>query len=383
MTAGRETMTSGPSMHDEEQATGTVSAGYAKGVLDFAMHCGVPSQDLLRAARFDERSFETLENRLPLATLRALFDSASTLLGDPAFALRFGVGVPCAQLTLASALAAARPEAAAGPSAAANSAPSLTLRDALDGLNRYATLALDFGARTPALRYRFVEEGDGVWLEDQRPATGAYHWPALTESVFARFSTGIRRRGGESIVRALQVTHDAPVERVHVDAYNLVFRAPVTFGAPRNALCLDPAFLARPLEPLAAPVQAVLIRHADALLRQMQQDATWSRRVTDVLRVVLPRDASDSGLSALGVVCRTLAVSRQTLHRHLRGEGTTFARLHDEVRREVADALLRRGELTVDAVAARVGFSESAAFSRAYKRWTGRRPSEVSRPRRV
>jgi AraC-like DNA-binding protein len=354
-------------MHDEEQATGTVSAGYAKGVLDFAMHCGVPSQDLLRAARFDERSFETLENRLPLATLRALFDSASTLLGDPAFALRFGVGVPCAQLTLASALAAARPEAAAGPSAAANSAPSLTLRDALDGLNRYATLALDFGARTPALRYRFVEESDGVWLEDQRPATGVYHWPALTESVFARFSTGIRRRGGESIVRALQVTHDAPVERVHVDAYDMVFRAPVTFGARRNALCLDPTFLARPLEPLAAPVQ----------------DATWSRRVTDVLRVVLPRDASDSGLSALGVVCRTLAVSRQTLHRHLRGEGTTFARLHDEVRREVADALLRRGELTVDAVAARVGFSESAAFSRAYKRWTGRRPSEVSRPRRV
>lgn len=383
MTAGRETMTSGPSMHDEEQATGTVSAGYAKGVLDFAMHCGVPSQDLLRAARFDERSFETPENRLPLATLRALFDSASTLLGDPAFALRFGVGVPCAQLTLASALAAARPEAAAGPGAALNSAPSLTLRDALDGLNRYATLALDFGSRTPALRYRFVEEDDGVWLEDQRPATGVYHWPALTESVFARFSTGIRRRGGESIVRALQVTHDAPDDRMHVDAYDMVFRAPVTFGASRNALCLDPAFLARPLEPLAAPVQAVLVRHADALLRQMQQDATWSRRVTDVLRVVLPCDASDSGLSALGVVCRTLAVSRQTLHRHLRGEGTTFARLHDEVRREVADALLRRGELTVDAVAARVGFSESAAFSRAYKRWTGRRPSEVSRPRRV
>lgn len=360
-----------------------MSVGYTKGLLDFAADCGVPREVLLRAACLDEATLATPDHRLPLSTLRALFDTAAAHLRDPAFALRFGTGVPCAQLTLASALAAARPELSAGNGAGPQSSAPLTLRDALDGLNRYATLAVDFAARTPAERYRFVEDSLGVWLEDLRPATGMYSWPALTESVFARFSTGIRRRGGESIVRALEVTHAEPTDPLFRGAYDMVFRVPVTFGASRNALCLDPAFLERPLEPLAAPVQSVLVEHADRLLQRIRQSGTWRGRVAEHLRDALSRNATEAGFSILAQVCRVLAVSRQTLHRHLQREGTTFARVHDDVRREVADALLRTGQLTVGTVAARVGFSEAAAFSRAYKRWTGQRPRDVMRAPRA
>lgn len=363
-------------MDTTARLSGSVSAGYAGGVVAFALACGAPRAELLRAAALDEASLDVAEDRLPLDALRALFAAGARLLRDPAFALRFGVGVPCGQLTLASALAAATPSTRDGPSGAASRAAPLTLRDALDGLNRYDALGVDFGAQAPVLRYRFAEDGRGVWLEDQRPATGAYDWPALTESVFARFATGVRRRGGEGTVRALQVTHAEPEEPGHRNAYDAVFRVPVTFGASRNALCLDPSFLDRPLEPLAASVQAVLARHADSLLQRLSREATWRGRVAALLAAALRQDGGGTTLDA---VCRALAVSRHTLHRRLRQEGTTFAALHDDARRDVADALLRSGGLTVDAVAARVGFSEAAAFSRAYKRWTGRRPGEVVR----
>lgn len=357
---------------------GSVSAGYTNAVVTFAEACGVSRAQLLRTAGLDDSALDDPEARLPLHALRMVFDAAAHLTNDPAFALRFGVGVRCSQLTLASALAAAAPPSPDG-SAGASSDSSLTLREALDGLNRYVTLSIEFGAHEPPPRYRFVEEPLGVWLEDLRPAIGAHAWPSLTESVFARFATGVRRRGGEGIVRALEVTHAAPADARHREAYDAVFRVPVTFGASRNALCLDPTFLERPLEPLAAPVQAVLTRHADRELQRLRRSVSWSERVSALLVATLQRGDRDG--TALGVVCRELAVSRQTLHRRLREEQTTFVALHDQARRAVADELLCTGGLTIDAVASRVGYSEAAAFSRAYKRWTGRRPSEVMRTR--
>jgi AraC-like DNA-binding protein len=385
MTHGFDAMTSGRGRSAPEPMTGTVSVGYLAGVLAFAGQCGLARGALLHDLALDEAALACSDARLPLATLRALFDRAAARLDDPAFALRFGVGVPCAQLTLASALAAARPAATSGPTASTE--PPLTLRDALDGLNRYAALGLDFGPLAPAVRYRFVDDARGVWLDDQRPAHGAFAWPALTESVFARFATGIRRRGGEAIVRALEVTHAAPAAATHREAYTRVFRVPVRFDAPRNALCLDPAFLERPLEPLPAPVQAVLHPHAEALLARLPRETTWRGRVMAQLQAHLHshlhaqghRGSPAGGGAALGVICRALAVSRQTLHRRLRREGTTFAALHDQARRDAADAMLQTGGLTLEAIATRVGFSEAAAFSRAYKRWTGLRPGDVRR----
>lgn len=361
--------------------SGTVSASYCSGVVHFAVRCGATMSDLLANVGLQADDLADGERRFPLDTLRRLFSACGRVLDDEAFALRFGMGVPCGQLTLAAALAASRPPVSSDPTAAVNdaSAPQ-TLRDALTGLNRYAPLGVDFGAYMPRERYRFVEDAAGVWLEDCRPNAGAYAWPALTESVFARFATGIRRRGGESIVRALEVTHAPPQSADHRAVYDAIFRAPVTFGAARNAVCLDPRFLEQPLEPLATPVQEVLTRHADALLQRVRQQGTWRQRVEEVLGAHLRHDtARRPPLASLTVVCRELAVSRQTLHRRLRLEGTTFAALHDEARQHLADALLRRDGLPVAVVAFRLGFSEPAAFSRAYKRWTGQRPSHTLR----
>jgi AraC-like DNA-binding protein len=58
----------------------------------------------------------------------------------------------------------------------------------------------------------------------------------------------------------------------------------------------------------------------------------------------------------------------------LKAEGVTFEQLLDRVRRRAAIRMIREERLPVKDVAFRLGFSDPAAFSRAFKRWTGASP---------
>lgn len=75
-------------------------------------------------------------------------------------------------------------------------------------------------------------------------------------------------------------------------------------------------------------------------------------------------------------VARTLGMSRQTLYRRLKAEGVTFEAILEAKRRQLAIRYLGLERSTVKAAAYKLGFSDPAAFSRAFKRWTGISPSE-------
>jgi AraC-like DNA-binding protein len=88
----------------------------------------------------------------------------------------------------------------------------------------------------------------------------------------------------------------------------------------------------------------------------------------------------DSGEVGIDRIARDLGYSRQTLYRRLKSEGTTYERLLDDLRRRLALRLMREQGLAVKEAAYRLGFSDPAAFSRAFKRWTGSSPGEMRRP---
>ena len=69
-----------------------------------------------------------------------------------------------------------------------------------------------------------------------------------------------------------------------------------------------------------------------------------------------------------------MGLSRQSLARRLKAEGTTYAMVLDNLRRKMALHYLNGGGATVNETAALLGFSEASAFSRAFKRWTGVSP---------
>jgi AraC-like DNA-binding protein len=74
-----------------------------------------------------------------------------------------------------------------------------------------------------------------------------------------------------------------------------------------------------------------------------------------------------------------MRLSPRTFQRRLAAEGTSFKDLLETVRRDLAKAWVRDGSLTLSEISYRLGYCDAAAFSRAFKRWTGEAPSAYRR----
>lgn len=74
-------------------------------------------------------------------------------------------------------------------------------------------------------------------------------------------------------------------------------------------------------------------------------------------------------------VCKELHVSRPTLYRRLKQEGTSFTQLVGEVRKNLAFEQIRQG-LPVAQVSDDLGFKDVSTFHRAFKRWFNQSPGE-------
>ena len=119
-----------------------------------------------------------------------------------------------------------------------------------------------------------------------------------------------------------------------------------------------------------SPFMALLGELAGAIERGTSRKPSFRR---DVEAVVEPMLAS--GDANIDRVARELGISRQTLYRRLKAEGVTFEQLLDRLRHRLALKLLRDQHLSVKQASWRLGFSDPAAFSREFKRWTGTAPS--------
>jgi AraC-like DNA-binding protein len=119
-------------------------------------------------------------------------------------------------------------------------------------------------------------------------------------------------------------------------------------------------------------VFGVLTEHADALLRDLEASGTTRGRVESLLMPVLHK-----GEANMDAIAEKLGTSRQTLYRNLKDEDVTFEQVLDDLRHKLALEYLRGRKTTVNETAYLVGFSDPAAFSRAFKRWTGKSPSEM------
>jgi AraC-like DNA-binding protein len=92
-------------------------------------------------------------------------------------------------------------------------------------------------------------------------------------------------------------------------------------------------------------------------------------------RMLLP--ILHTGDVSMETIARRMGLSRQTLFRRLKAERVTFEQVLDGLRHTMALDYLSARKTSVNETAYLVGFSEAAAFSRAFKRWTGVSPREA------
>lgn len=244
---------------------------------------------------------------------------------------------------------------------------SATLGAALKRVSRYSGLVLESYElvlrREQHMAYMCFVPRPGV----QTPPYGVEHFVGVGIVASRHWL------GGEVPVE-VHFRHEQPDD---IREHRELFKGPVRFGQPDDAIVFPSLALDLPLKEADPELSAVLDAQASKLLSESRARSTaLSARVRDVLAAEL----SDGAPTAERVAQR-LKMSPRTLRRRLKDEGTSHQRLLDDLRHELSLKLLDVEGLGIDEVALRLGFSESTSFHRAFKRWTGMTPADHVRRR--
>jgi AraC-like DNA-binding protein len=333
----------------------SISAGFARALVDLAVARGADREELCGRAGIAAEDLADQDRRLPLARYVALMREAKAMTRDPALALHFGEAFDITELSIVGLMGLA----------------SDNYADAFAELGRYVRLAIDVELEEEAGGERLVLRRDeaGTWLVDMRKNPNAF--PEITESSFARMAASPgRAESAPTLLKAVHFTHPAPPYR---DEYERIFRVPLVFESKWNAVLLadDSWMTMKPPTP-SAYVLAILRERADALLDALDGSASARGRVEKLLVPLL-----HTGEARMPNAARKLGVSRASLFRMLKAEGTSFERVLDELRHRLALRYVVDKKLRVNEAAYLLGFSDPASFSRAFKRWTGKSPRQM------
>jgi len=150
-----------------------------------------------------------------------------------------------------------------------------------------------------------------------------------------------------------------------------IFGAPVLFGSEANEIALPLDDFQHWHEGLDPHLFPILEDHISNTLAQSEIPATFTEAVSQLLTEQILGQGARAETIADG-----LRISTVTLHRRLRGEGFRFKELVDSRSKALAERLLSYGNLPIATISRRLGFSDPATFSRAFRRWFDTTPRE-------
>ncbi len=155
--------------------------------------------------------------------------------------------------------------------------------------------------------------------------------------------------------------------------YGELFAAPIQFCAEENVLEFPSEWLdqrlvqnEKSLKDFLRQAPYQLISHSPTF-----DDDDLSQQVLQILV-----NNSDHTLPSANLVADQLCISPRTLHRQLRKAGYSYQQIKDEFRKNIALNYINRPELTINTIAALMGFEENSAFYRSFKKWTGLSPGK-------
>ena len=307
---------------------------------------GRDSEDLFRRAGLDPARLKDADARYPVEGMCRLWRLATQVTGDPYFGLRAaGFWHPTTMNALGYSWMA-----------------SDSLRDALTRMTRYGRLV------TTVAEMR-LEEFDDHFAFRIHPLIARSKVPnEAVDAGLATFVSMCRTSYGDDF-HPLRVATQRP-EFDDPAPYIEYFQAPVEFSAPDNILYFSKESLEAHLPTANPRLARVNDRIVTQYLAQFDKGSTAMRVRAKLIGLLSAGNVTQQD------VADSLHMSLRTLQRKLSEENTSYKELLDETRRELANQYLRQACLSVSEVTYLLGFSEPSNFARAFKRWTGRTPSE-------
>jgi AraC-like DNA-binding protein len=325
----------------------SVPAVQALHLAELVRRWGVLPATLFRGIAVEERELTDPSKRLPVDVLVQLVERARALTGEPGLGVYFGL----------------RMQAASHGYLGFAAMTASTLGEALDLATRFAPML------TNAFTLSFERSGSSASLIIEEEADlGPARDAILLALVIGLWRIGCTLTGVELPGRTeLAFAEPAYFARFRTGA------AHVSFGKPKNVLQFDAAILDYPLAS-ADPAALQLVREQ---CEQALLALGFEGRVVARVRGAVSK--AGGGFRTLEEVAARLKLSTRTMKRKLANAGISYLGLLDEARLERARRLLASEGPSVDEIASTLGYSDTANFTRAFRRWTGTTPAAYRR----
>lgn len=321
-----------------------VPIAYPRLLLDMMLERGFSREEVLSGSAIDHISFDKPEHRLTPAQFLFLILRCFYLSKDPSLGYEMGLRTPVTSHGFLG----------YGVMSCAN------LEEAIRLAQRFVRL------RTVLMNFRLYEEGEFAIVEANTNSPVGL----LRQFVFESLLLSLARAGsfitGNSI-NAGEIHFDFAEPPYYQSVKDKL--PPIFFNKPANQLRFPKAFLKQPLimaDPVAAKLAAEQCERELALFDSSDDIPTQVRAMLNHQQGYYPQ---------LEQVAERLFMSSRTLKRRLQQSGLGFQQLLDEARKRDAIKLLQNTSLTIEQIAQRLGYTDPANFSRAFKKWTGENPS--------
>jgi AraC-like DNA-binding protein len=329
---------------DQSRQTGLASVGQVFRRL-LELH-GLDAVGIGRAAGVDLAEIRAPGERIEVDRIDAILRAAIPLIPDPAFGLH---AARCWHPSELGVLGYAW-------------LSSSTLRTGLERAVRYSRLIGERGVTeiqdTPqGLKVRF-------WANRGNPTVAAVAVDIAIAILFdlCRMNAGAALRAVAASLRRRKPDG--------ADDYERFLGCRVEFGAAENAFVLSAREADRPLPSANRQLAAVFDKLLTEELARLDKSDVVSRCRAAVLEHL------SSGEGTAEEAARELHMSARTLQRKLAEANTTYLELVDDTRKDLALRYIEDPRRSITDITFSLGFSQPSAFTRAFRRWTGRSPSE-------
>ncbi|WP_300453688.1 AraC family transcriptional regulator [Accumulibacter sp.] len=347
-TANRSAEPAPSSVASPAPARATVAIAFVQGMLAGLQNSGRDGSRLLEQAHIPPAILSDPTARIPVDRYAELYNLINQELDDEGFGL-FSVPLRTGTFEFLCRAIITAP----------------TLADAIERSIRFLRLVLpDLAVRLASTR----EQAHLCIVETRRLTIGrvfAFEW--LLRLLHGVFSWLV---GRGIVLDSVAFPYSRPE---HADDYSLIYTARSTFDADTLTAAFAAHLLELPIRRDETALQTFLDGAPGRLTTLYRRDREIVQRVRNALRSALPVSLS------LSEVAHALHFSPRTLHRRLEDEGSSFQTIKDALRRDVATSSLAKTRQAVAEVAAELGFADTAAFYRAFVRWTGMAPAHYRR----
>ena len=248
----------------------------------------------------------------------------------------------------------------------AHGAAGTAFLSAKDVRQAIQTMALVFSLRSTVLRPRLLETHDEAVLDVQSVTP----LDELRDFLLCTAATTLAQLISVLLgAKAAQLSVRLPMpEPVWSPLCKAFFPGPVAFGAKTLQLVLPRACLDLP-----SPTADGLAY--ESALRQCEAEAMALREGLSA-RVSLLLDCRRGGYPTLTEMAATLGLSARSFSRILQTESSSYQALLDKARQACANRLLASSSLSIDEIAAELGYTDASNFIRAFRRWAGCSPHQ-------